>query len=115
MKKKKKVCTYTSSNVQELCHINFLQRHEEDKHSQKYFVPICDAVLCEDQLVQALGYFLHQTMHMMDVESIHLVVQDGWNWTFSMNHGDLLVVDWADIQRIRAHHYGLRKICVDTS
>ena len=73
-----------------------------------------DAVLCEYQPFQSLGYFLHQTLHMMNVESINLVVQDGRNYTFSMN-GELLVVDWDDIQRIRAHLYRLLEICVDTS
>ena len=107
---------YTSSKIRELCHINLLQRHQEDKYGQKYFVPICDsdAALCKYQLVQSLGYFLHQTLHMTDVESINLVVQDGGNWTFSMN-GELLVEDWADIQRIRSHLYRLLEICVDTS
>ena len=46
---------------------------------------MCDAVLCEYQLVQPLGCFVHQTLHMMDVESVNLVVQDGRDWTFSMN------------------------------
>ena len=50
----------------------------------------------------------------MDVESINLGVQDGRNWTFSVNK-ELLVVDWDDIQRIRAHHYRLLEICVDTN
>ena len=51
---------------------------------------MCDAVLCEYQLVQSLGYFLHHTLHMMDIESAQLVVQDGRNRSFSMN-GELLV------------------------
>ena len=51
---------------------------------------MCNAVLCEYQLVQLLGYLLHQIMHMIDVESVNLVVQNGRNWTFSMN-GELLV------------------------
>jgi hypothetical protein len=72
-----------------------------------------DAVLCEYQLVQSLGYFLHQTLHMMDVESINLVVQDCRNRTFS-THAELLVVDWEDIQRIRAHLYSRLEICMDT-
>ena len=108
-----KSCAHTFSKILELGHINFLQRHQEDKHSQKYFIPIFDVVFCEYQLVQSLGYFLHQRMHMIDVESINLVIQDGRNWTFSMN-GELLVEDWCDIQRIRAHLYSLLKICVDT-
>ena len=70
--------------------MNLLQRHKEDKYSQKYFVPMCDVVLCEYQLVQSLGYFLHHTLHMMDIESAKLVVQDGRNRSFSMN-GELLV------------------------
>ena len=85
-----KIRAYKSSKARDLCHMKSLQRHKEDKYSQKYFVPVCDAVLCEYQLVQPLGYFLHQTLHMMDVESVNLVVQDGRHWTFSMN-GELIV------------------------
>ena len=75
---------------------------------------MCDAALCEYQLVQSLGYFLHQTLHMVDAKSAKLVVQDRRNRTFSMN-GELLVHDWGDIQRIRTHLYRLLASCVDTS